>query len=94
MNKPAIAIAALLGLAAAQSAWANPPTQTLTEPKARSLVMGWGCTNVSRLSQGQSGRWFGRCEKGGETVNVMVDNQGKVSQGESSSFTSSRAGPS
>ena len=33
MNKPAIAIAALLGLAAAQSAWANPPTQTLTSQR-------------------------------------------------------------
>jgi hypothetical protein len=87
MKKVVILAAALFGLAGAETAWAQTATQPLTEPQARSLAMQWGCTNVSRLSLGQSGRWFGQCQKGGQTVNVLVDEQGKVSQGAPSHVT-------
>lgn len=91
MQKTAIAMAVLLGLACPGTAWCQAPAQGLTEPQVRSLVTEWGCTNVSRLSMGQAGRWFGECQKGGKTVDVMVDEQGRVSQGASSHVTSAKA---
>jgi len=91
MKALAIVGAAVLSLTAVSTARAQNAPQPLTEPQARSLAMQWGCGNVSRLSQGQSGRWFGQCQKGGEAVNVMVDPSGKVSQGRPSHITSSVA---
>jgi hypothetical protein len=63
----------------------------MTEPMARAAVMDWGCSNVSGLSQGVSGSWFGECQKGGQTFSVMVDKNGKVSQGSPSHITEGEA---
>lgn len=90
MKKAPIAAIVLLVFATTGTAWAQAPWQ-LTEPQVRSFVMQWGCSNVSRLSEGQSGHWFGRCQKGGETVDVMVDQNGKVSRGAPSHITSASA---
>jgi len=91
MKRGPIVGVALVALAGAGIARAQTSEQSLTEPQVRSLVTEWGCTNVSRLSLGQSGRWFGACQKGGETVNVMVDEKGKVSRGTPSRVTAATA---
>jgi len=91
MEKAAGIIVLLLGLTSPGLAWGQTPKQPLTEPQARSLVMDWGCTNVSRLSMGQSGRWFGECQKGGKAIDVMIDEQGKVSEGTPSHITAASA---
>ena len=90
MKNAVMVTAVLVGLSAGGTAWAQTSSQ-LTEPQVRSLVTDWGCSNVSRLSQGKSGRWFGECQKGGQTVNVMVDDKGKVSQGTASQMTAASA---
>jgi len=91
MKNLAILATAMLTLAAAQPARAQNAPQHLTEPQARAMAMQWGCSNISRLSAGQGGRWFGQCQKGGQTVSVMVDATGKVSQGRPSHVTSGAA---
>ena len=78
MNRT-VAVLAVVGLAGAVPAWAQAPAGTITEAHARSQLMGYGCSNVSQLSAGPSGSWHGQCQKGGQTVNVMVDPEGKVS---------------
>ena len=90
MEKVAGMIALLLGLTSPGLAWGQTQ-KPLTEPQARSLVMDWGCTNVSRLSMGQNGRWFGECQKGGKPIDVMIDEQGKVSEGTPSHITAASA---
>jgi hypothetical protein len=50
----------------------------LTAAHARSALMDYGCSNVSTLSSGPQGSWHGTCTKGGQTVNLMVDQNGKV----------------
>ena len=91
MKKVAITTAVLLGFAGAAVARAQGPSQSLTEPQVRFLVTEWGCTNVSRLSEGQSGRWFGSCQKSGHTINVMVDENGNASQGTPTDVTEAAA---
>jgi hypothetical protein len=91
MKKVAITTAVLLGFAGAAVARAQSPLQPLTEPQVRFLVTEWGCTNVSRLSEGQSGRWFGSCQKSGHALNVMVDENGNTSQGTPTGVTEAAA---
>jgi hypothetical protein len=90
MRKTAI-ITGLLWFAVAGTARAQAPLQLLTEPQVRFLVTEWGCANVSRLSEGQSGRWFGTCQKSGQIINVMVDENRTVSQGTASRLTEAAA---
>jgi hypothetical protein len=90
MNRT-IAVLALIGLAGSVPAWAQAPAGSLTEAHARSSLMGYGCSNVSGLSVGPSGSWHGQCQKGGQTVNVMVDREGKVSTGMASHITEAHA---
>ena len=78
MNRT-VAVLAVLGLAGSMPAWAQAPAGALTEAHARSSLMGYGCSNVSQLSAGPGGSWHGQCSKGGQTINVMVDPEGKVS---------------
>ena len=50
----------------------------ITESHARSALTQYGCANISGLSSAPEGAWAGQCYKGGQPVNVMVDNTGKV----------------
>jgi hypothetical protein len=50
----------------------------MTAAHARAALMDYGCSNVSTLGRGPEGSWHGTCTKGGQTVNLMVDQQGKV----------------
>lgn len=99
MNRT-VATVAVLWIAGAGAAYAqsstgapaaggNPPA--LTEGHARSLMMGYGCTNLSHLSRGMSGSWHGQCSKGGQTIDVMVDPEGKVSTGRAEHITAANA---
>jgi hypothetical protein len=74
-----VALAALIGLFGAGAAYAQSATAptALNEGHARSLMMDYGCTNVSQLSHGKNG-WFGQCSKGGRTIDVMVKPDGTV----------------
>ena len=97
--KRTIAAITTIFIAGAGAGWAqtsagNPAaggSTALTEAHARSLMMNYGCSNVSALSMGMSGTWHGQCSKGGQTVDVMVDPQGKVSTGTARSVTSAHA---
>lgn len=53
----------------------------MTEAHARSAMMGAGCSNISALGRGPQGSWHGQCTKGGQTVNAVMDGQGKVTTG-------------
>src|SRR4051794_8136435 len=86
-----VAVVALFGVAGSAPAWAQAPTGSLTEAHARSLLMGYGCSNVSHLSAGATGSWHGQCQKGGQTINVMVDPEGKVSPATASHITEAHA---
>lgn len=81
MNKT-LALLTLTGMVASGVAVAQSTTQAaMTEAQARYAMGSFGCNNVSALGQGPEGSWHGQCSKGGQTVNVMMDRQGKVSTG-------------
>jgi hypothetical protein len=90
MNRTVAALA-LIGFVGAVPAWAQAPAGSLTEGHARSAMMGYGCSNLSGLSVAPSGSWHGQCQKGGQTINVMVDRDGKVSTGTASHMTEAHA---
>ena len=50
----------------------------ITEGGARSLLTGFGCSNLSTLTMGADGGWYGQCTKGGRTQNVSVDSAGTM----------------
>ena len=50
----------------------------ITEAKARSVLTDYGCANLSTLSMGADGGWYGQCTKGGSTKGVSVSNSGQV----------------
>ena len=50
----------------------------ITEPAARSMLTDYGCANVSSLSMGADGGWYGQCTKGGSTRRVSVSSSGQV----------------
>ena len=83
MNRISTALAAIC-LVAPAAAWAQGSTPATTkaprlgEPRARSLLLDYGCNNVSTLSMDNQGSWYGSCVKGGQTVSLKVDQQGKV----------------
>ena len=56
---------------------AGSPTH-VTESAARSMLTGFGCANISTLTMGGDGSWYGQCAKGGKTQNVSVDSTGKL----------------
>ncbi len=56
---------------------AGSPTH-VTESAARSMLTGFGCNNISTLTMGADGSWYGQCAKGGKTQNVSVDSTGKM----------------
>lgn len=81
MNKT-LALLTLTGMVASGVALAQDTAQpAMTEAQARYAMGSFGCGNVSALGQGPDGSWHGQCSKGGQTVNVMMDKQGKVSSG-------------
>ncbi|MBV9653638.1 MAG: hypothetical protein JOZ42_03640 [Acetobacteraceae bacterium] len=49
---------------------------SITEGHARAALMQFGCSNVSNLNETAEGDWTGQCTKGGQTVNVSVDEKG------------------
>ncbi len=78
----ALAGLALPGLAFAQGTAPMAATPAvLGEGHARSAMTAYGCASISGLSAGPSGSWHGQCAKGGQTVNVAMDSQGKVTSG-------------
>ena len=50
----------------------------VTEGAARSMLTDFGCGNISTLTMGGDGGWYGQCTKGGKTQNVSVDSKGKT----------------
>ena len=50
----------------------------ITEGGARSLLTGFGCSNLSTLTMGTDGGWYGQCIKSGRTQNVSVDSAGTM----------------
>ncbi len=50
----------------------------ITEGHARSALTQFGCANISGLYSAPDGAWAAQCYKGGQPVNVMVDNTGKA----------------
>ena len=50
----------------------------ITEPAARSMLADYGCNNLSALSMGADGGWYGQCTKGGRMQNVSVSNSGQL----------------
>ena len=89
--KKSLALAAALCLAGSGVAWAQ--ASGMTEPQARSVLTSYGCGNISHLSMGPQGSWHGQCSKGGRTMDVMVDAQGKAgpSTAEMAHITSAHA---
>ena len=55
-----------------------PATSGLTEPQARMVLMDSGYSNISSLKKNDAGHWHGAAVKGGQTVKVAVDTQGKI----------------
>ena len=51
---------------------------SFTSSRARAELMDHNCNNVSTLTLGPDQRWHGTCQKGGNTVQVMVDRQGRI----------------
>jgi len=77
--KRGLAATAVVSLIATGAAWAQQaPATHLTEPQARSALTSFGCANVSHLSMGPHGSWYGNCTKGGQQVQVRVDPEGKA----------------
>ena len=81
MTKTVLAAAALtlggIGMAMAQQAPSSAPRHS-TEPQARAALMGYGSDNVSGLSMGPHGSWYGMCSKGDAIRRVAVNPQGKA----------------
>jgi len=50
----------------------------VTEAAARSMLEDYGCNNVSALSMGADGGWYGQCTKGGSTQRVSVSSSGQL----------------
>ncbi len=50
----------------------------LTAAHARSVMTQFGCCNLSTLTMGTDGGWYGRFAKRGRTQNVSVDSAGKL----------------
>ena len=87
-------IFAAIALFAVSACTAMPPGQTspastaaapqasaaggMTEPQARMQLMSNGYANLSSLRKDNGGLWRGNGVKGGQTVNVAVDPQGKI----------------
>lgn len=81
MNK-VLVLLTLTGMVASGVVVAQGTAQpAMTGAQARYAMGAFGCNNVSALGQGPEGSWHGQCSKGGQTVNAMVDRQGKVSTG-------------
>ncbi len=50
----------------------------LTEPTARSMLTDYGCNNISTLTMGADGGWYGQCIKAGSTQRVSVSSAGQI----------------
>ena len=71
----------LVGAVAPSLAHAQAPTRPmLSEGHARSAMTDFGCNGIGPLGAAQDGSWHGQCQKGGTTINVMMDASGKVTQ--------------
>ena len=69
------------GLAYAQAPTpARPTAPMLGEGHARSAMTVFGCNGITALGVAPDGSWHGQCQKGGSTINVMMDQKGTVSQ--------------
>ena len=50
----------------------------LSEPAARSMLTDYGCNNLSTLTMGGDGGWYGQCVKAGATQRVNVSSSGQI----------------
>ncbi len=50
----------------------------ITESTARSMLTDYGCNNLSTLTMGADGGWYGQCVKGGSTQRVSVSSSGQM----------------
>lgn len=50
----------------------------ITESTARSMLTDYGCNNLSTLTMGADGGWYGQCTKGGSTQRVSVSSSGQM----------------
>ena len=50
----------------------------LTEPAARSKLIDYGCNNISSLTMGGDGGWYGQCTKAGSIQRVAVSSGGEI----------------
>lgn len=50
----------------------------ITESAARSMLTDYGCNNLSTLTMGADGGWYGQCVKGGNTQRVSVSRSGQM----------------
>jgi hypothetical protein len=62
------------GLALAQTG------TVMTSSHARSAMTDFGCNGITPLGVAADGAYHAQCQKGGKTINVMMDKSGKVSE--------------
>jgi hypothetical protein len=53
-------------------------TRIFTADQAKTAIEAGGYSNVSNLQRSSDGTWRGRAAKDGTTIDVTIDNQGKV----------------
>ena len=63
----------------------------VTEGRARYAMTDFGCSNISSLGTGPGGTWHGQCYKGGQPINVMVDDKGVATAAAATHITENRA---
>ena len=68
-------------------------SNSFTEGEAKSRIENRGFVNVSNLKKDDSGVWRGQAMKGGRQVNVSVDYQGNVVEGNGAGTTTRNATP-
>ncbi len=56
------------------------PANTMSASHARSAMTDFGCNGITQLGVAADGSYHGQCQKGGKTINVMMDAKGKVSE--------------
>ena len=50
----------------------------ITEPASRSMLIDYGCNNISSLTMGGDGGWYGQCTKAGSIQRVAVSSGGEI----------------
>ncbi len=52
----------------------------MTSGHARSAMTDFGCNGITALGMAPDGAYHAQCQKGGKTINVMMDKMGKVTE--------------